>query len=294
MNKLEYIARSLSNGSKKVYETYVINAIYQKVNNVELEIETQKYIKTFNYEKRLIDLYLPQLRMAIEVDEGYHNSDVQIANDNQREQNIVKTAFRDSNGILIEFRRIKAFGVSLDAINKSIDELVIEIKEKIKKFRNFKWYYGEELVDLIKKRGKITTDDCFSTNAEIINLVYDRNIKSWMKGGYKDLWFPVLSDYDEKSNARTSRASWINYFNPSKDIIFEKSNDSNKQEWKMKYTEVDTINKATRVVFVLEKDSFGKRRKRFAGVFMADGWDDYEQAERWKKISSELEIPRKL
>ena len=44
MNKLEYVARSLANGSKKVYETYVINAIYQKVNNPELEIQTQKNI----------------------------------------------------------------------------------------------------------------------------------------------------------------------------------------------------------------------------------------------------------
>lgn len=294
MNKLEYVARSLSKGTKKVYETYVINAIYQKVNNPELEIETQKYIKTFNYEKRLIDLYLPQLRMAIEVDEGYHNNGDQILNDSKREKNIVNTAFRDSAGILIEFRRIRAFNVSLDAINQSIDLLVEEIKNRISQFKNFKWIYGEDAIKAIKDRGRITTDDCFSTNAEIINIVFDRNIKSWMKGGYKDLWFPVLSDYDERLNARTSRASWINYFNQSKDIIFEKSNDSNKQKWKKQCTENDTNNKMIRIVFVLEKDSFGKRRKRFAGVFMADGWDDFEQAERWKKISSELEIPRKL
>lgn len=40
MNKLEYVARSLSRGTNKKYETYVINAIYQKVANPNLIIET--------------------------------------------------------------------------------------------------------------------------------------------------------------------------------------------------------------------------------------------------------------
>ncbi len=42
MDKLEYVARSLSRGTNKKYEIYVINAIYQKVNNPNLIIETQK------------------------------------------------------------------------------------------------------------------------------------------------------------------------------------------------------------------------------------------------------------
>ncbi|MBQ6043669.1 MAG: hypothetical protein IJL41_05960 [Clostridia bacterium] len=42
-----------------------------------------------------------------------------------------------------------------------------------------------------------------------------------------------------------------------------------------------------------EKDAMGISEKRFAGVFKADGWDLYQKAERWKKISTELYIPLK-
>ena len=41
--------------------------------------------------------------------------------------------------------------------------------------------------------------------------------------------------------------------------------------------------------FVLEEDSFEKKKK-FAGVYMADAWDDYEDAERWKKITLRLAL----
>ena len=78
MDKLEYVARSLSRGTKKVYETFVINAIYQKVDNLNLEIVTQKEIKLKNGYSPLIDLYLPQLKIAIEVDEGYHSKTAQM------------------------------------------------------------------------------------------------------------------------------------------------------------------------------------------------------------------------
>lgn len=72
MDKLEYVARQLSRGTNKVYENYVINAIYQKVNNPNLKIETQKEIVLDNGYRPLIDMFLPQLNIAIEVDERQH------------------------------------------------------------------------------------------------------------------------------------------------------------------------------------------------------------------------------
>ena len=72
MDKLECVARQLSRGTNKVYENYVINAIYQKVNNPNLKIETQKEIVLDNGYRPLIDMFLPQLNIAIEVDERQH------------------------------------------------------------------------------------------------------------------------------------------------------------------------------------------------------------------------------
>ena len=290
MNKLEYVARSLSKGVNKPLETYVINAIYQKVNNPELEIEVQKNIITLNNEQKRIDLYLPQLHIAIEVDEPYHNTENQKQSDKNREKNIQETVLRESPQNRIIFKRIKAHSVTLEELNLQIDNLVEEIKTAISKKKNFKWYSEEEKIEIIKQNGQITTNDTFSTNYQIINLVYNKSLKSWQRAGYNKIWFPVLSYLDKNYNL-TATDSWVNYFDSSRDIIFEKSTNKTKQEKKIIEAEKDKQNKIERFVFVKEKDTFGKPIKRFAGIFVADGRDEDQQAERWRKKSTILEIP---
>lgn len=75
--KLDYIVRSLSRGTNKKYETYVINSIWNKINNSEVEFVTQQYVKDSEGNIRYIDMYFPQIKFAIEVDEWYHNSNDQ-------------------------------------------------------------------------------------------------------------------------------------------------------------------------------------------------------------------------
>ena len=75
--KLDYIVRSLSRGTNKKYETYVINSIWNKINNSEVEFATQQYVKDSEGNIRYIDMYFPQIKFAIEVDEWYHNSNGQ-------------------------------------------------------------------------------------------------------------------------------------------------------------------------------------------------------------------------
>lgn len=85
MNKFEYVARSLNRSNHNPFENYVVNAIYQKISNNELEIQTQESIKLSNGYTPRIDLYLPQLKIAIEVDEGYHQNEAQKEHDIWRE-----------------------------------------------------------------------------------------------------------------------------------------------------------------------------------------------------------------
>ena len=292
MTKLQYVAHALSRGTNKKYETYVVNAIYQKVNNPHLEIVTQKRVKALgnNY---YIDLFLPQFKMAIEVDEGQHALNDHIVHDMKREREIIQKSVADTVGNLVHFRRIKAYDVTFDELNAEIEKVVGEIKELIAECGHIEWLFGAEKIKRIKAVGVITTDDTFDTNREIINLVYDKNLKGYQRASYKELWFPVISEYDIASKKQTSRAGWINFFNTAKDIIFEKSNDPNKQADKKAASAKDKENKKTRIVFVGEKDAMGISEKRFAGVFKADGWDLYQKAERWKKISTELYIPLK-
>ena len=293
MTKLEYVARSLSKGNKKVYETYVINAIYQKIDNPELEIETQKGVKSTNGDHFDLDLYLPQFKIAVEVDEGYHDSDYQKAKDGQRENAIVESSVNDSVAGLIKFYRIKAYGVTLEELNSEIDAFVSIVKRKIdERSSPLSWPFGKERYDQIKQRGKILTSDTFDSNVDVINIVYRKNYKGWQKAGYDRLWFPVISEF--KKGSLTSRRSWVNYFDASRDVIFEKSYNPDYQKSKKEESIRFKDSGETRYVFVKEKSPFGTgHQMRFAGIFVADGWDELEEAERWRKVSTELPIPIK-
>ena len=293
MTKLQYVAHALSRGTNKKYETYVVNAIYQKVNDPQLEIITQKRVNVIGNKNYYIDLYLPQFKLAIEVDEGHHASNDHIMHDKKREREIIEKSVKDTVGNLVQIHRIEVYDVTLDELNAKIDELVSKIKERIAECGKIEWLFGEERIERIKAAGVITTEDTFETNREIINLVYDKNLKGYQRASYKELWFPVISEYDIAAKKQTSRAGWINYFDTSKDVIFEKSDDPVKQTDKKSASAKDKETGKTRIVFVREKDDMGISRKRFAGVFKADGWDPYNQAEKWKKITTELCIPLK-
>lgn len=302
MTKLEYVARTLSKGNYKDYETYVINAIYQKVNNPELHIETQKGVrttncKTFKKEIKLIDLYLPQLHIAVEIDEKYHQNDIQKLLDKERESSIQEAIIDDlDNKIQFERIEIPYENYGLEELNKRIDEVVEKIKLKIAKLKNLKWYFGQDFIKHIKETGRITQEDSFYQNYIIINLICGKNYKGWQqayyeikettKEGYSGVWFPVIFEKEGKSTN-----SWVNTYNEGKSIIYEKSNDKVKQSKKKNESIDDYNNKKRRIVFAKERDQFGKLRKRFVGVFVADGWDDKLQAERWKLNSTELKIP---
>lgn len=291
MNKLEYVARSLSRGTNKKYETYVINAIYQKVANPNLIIETQKEIRLENGYRPLIDLFLPQLNIAIEVDEGYHSNEEQHKHDIWREKSINSQISKPCIGDSIQFERVVAHDVSLEELNARIDEVVTLIKNKINsRTTPLIWKSQEELIEDIKKVGTIEANDCFNNNAQIINIVYGRNLKGWQKASYRLLWFPVISDIDKEENL-TNRASWENFFNDSRNIIYERSADSNTNQEKKKWAIIDQEKGTKRIVFVRDRDSFGKTRKRFAGVFKASGWDDNLNAQIWKLKLTEIKIP---
>lgn len=291
MDKLEYVARSLSRGTNKKYETYVVNAIYQKVNNDNLIIETQKEIKLENGYRPLIDLFLPQLNIAIEVDEGYHRSEAQHNHDMWREKSINSQISKTCIGDSIRFERVIAYNVTLEEINARIDEVVALIKNKISdRTKPLVWKTKDELFNDIKEKGLIELDDCFDSNVQIINLLYKKHYTGWQKATYRLLWFPVISEKDDEGMP-TSRATWQNFFNQTHSIIYEKTDNLQLNKQKKEWALLDEQRGAIRVVFVKDRDSFSKTRKRFAGVFVASGWDDNLNAQIWKLERTKIRIP---
>ena len=86
--KLLYLVKTRSRTKRKDYENYVVNAIWNRINNAKLVPVTQQFVKDKNGNHYYIDLYFPQLKIGVECDEGYHNNIEQKVLDAERELTI--------------------------------------------------------------------------------------------------------------------------------------------------------------------------------------------------------------
>jgi len=290
IEKTEYIINSLTKGSIKRYETYVINAIYQRLNNHELEIVTQKYVKNKIDDKYyLIDLYLPQFHIGLEIDESYHEK--QITEDEYRKQRII---------YLTETEEIKRIKISengkmrsLDEINKDIDEFCDYLKAK-DNYNSIKWLYGSEKIDEIKERGNIVIGDVFRTNAEVINLISDKKYKIYRPGIYKInnqylIWFPIIDSFYKDDKDLSVHNHWKNTITDDYLYVYEQPY-TNRKQVKKASAQNDLNKKIKRYLFLKDRDSFGKPVKIFVGLYESMGWDENKQAEKWKRIVEVKEL----
>ena len=70
--KIEYITNQLSKTFGKKYENYCVTRIYSLLKRDDIKIVTQQLFKRKGRKIALADLYLPQINMWIEIDEGHH------------------------------------------------------------------------------------------------------------------------------------------------------------------------------------------------------------------------------
>ena len=81
--KLNYLSKTFSKIDKKGIETYVISRIWNKLDNLDIKIVCQQYVKRENG-YALLDLYFPQINFGVEIDEGQHMSEEHQASDKER------------------------------------------------------------------------------------------------------------------------------------------------------------------------------------------------------------------
>ncbi len=294
MLKEEYVARSLSRGTNKPFETFVINAIYSKLNNPNLELVTQQHVITKDKETKYIDLYFPQIKVAIEVDESYHDSETQKMKDWAREEDIKKAVLEstivDLNG-KIEFIRISISNSrDLGGIFAKIDEIVNEIKCIIKKQDNpLVWHFSEEeRLNEVKKRGYLQRGDSFAYMNDIGRLFgISRNGNGCGRCTIKIseetmVWSPTLSL--EGSN----KDGWENTISDDLVFIYERGVCGKEKTeegfiWHKKHN-------IKRYTFLKYKDSLGNSRRRFLGIYIADSFDKEKKTEVWKLIKEEVAL----
>ena len=126
MTKRDYIIRQIAKTNKKNYENYVVTRIYHLLNRMDIKFVTQQYVNRPEGHA-LTDMYFPQIKLHIEIDEPFHKK--QIGSDIDRETDIIQATNHQISRIKIT--------QDLESINSQITDLVVQIRAKIKSFENF-------------------------------------------------------------------------------------------------------------------------------------------------------------
>ena len=314
---IKYISEMLNKRTKgKDYENFVINQIYARIDNPELEIVTQKCVRpnkgidTKNLVKvgkghYLIDLYFPQINLAVEVDEGHHEDIENQLGDKQRENLIKDTVHCDIIRIKICKPGTK-IPQEYDEIIKEIKNKVVEIKGRISKWekdndKKLKWVTNDEKIEKVKERKAFDAGEAihFGGITKVLNLLLGanryKNFQQCAKNyDFYAVWIPVLSVRLDDGTVKTANG-WENYTNENEDEIIEYPSDE-------KYNKkLDTYNEKAgsrppkwgarkRVVFMKMRDDFGNKCCRFLGVFNPDHieYEKGRQKRIYKRIATTI------
>lgn len=287
--KAEYISRTLARAHNKDWENYVITRIWHKLDRPDVKFVTQQYVVRHK-RYALVDLYLPQLKMFIEIDEPQHHRHVSRLRDEIRERDIIN--FIDGK----PFERIcisEAEGnespiINIDKINEQCDKLIAKIRRRIKELGNdFKpWDNSEEDPRTYIKKGKISLADnvAFRTCKDAANCFghnyrdFQRGITNHPRRKHASIWFPKLYPHGE----------WKNEISPDGTVIRERNEDEEKNRDQIKKWLDDPRN--TRIVFAQGKDALGILRYRFKGVFRLDRKQTRkEQCAIWKRTAVDVD-----
>lgn len=305
MEKLEHLALMLNRRTKgKKYENFVINSIYTKIANPDLIPITQQYVKNPNFSDTnkkkyyLLDLYFPQLKYGIEIDESHHLSSENIILDEIRAEDVL-TAIQCEEG------RIAIF--NSDGTTKTYDEVNAQICEQVKyvqklislKEKNdgkkISWENNEERKKTVIEKGFFSTSDDvdYEGVTEIYNLL-GHNVENLgrcfvrLNSSYK-LWVPYLAIKLDDGTVKTKNG-WENTLSEDKSTIYEVVGDMNK---------CDTRNlpdsdwhDTNRVIFMHIKDSFGMDRVKFLGIYEPSNLATTNgvQTRTYKRIATEVKI----
>lgn len=276
MDKLEYLAKTLSRAKRKDYENYVVNAVWNRLGRSDLKPVSQQWLAKPNGGGYFIDLYFPQLNIGIECDETYHLG--QKEKDRQRELELIDILRGINDGI--GYRSIHV-DISKDyweverQINEAVTQIRCELDRRLLDGSLFPWRVDPSPEEYFVDRSEITVSDDigFSTMREAYNVLFDAGYKGnlWNAGGtprgpFKEryaakytVWFPVLTPPDGKSHA-----GWLNFTAEDGGAIYESNDEGIDESFNHEDYE--------RVVFVKAKDPItGKRAYRFLGVFKMTG-----------------------
>lgn len=269
MDKLNYIFKTFSRTKRKDNENYVINAIWNRIINLGIKPITQQHVY-FKGKSFYLDLYFPNIQIAIEIDEKGHKYKGKI--DEVRSDSII-FALNESQYKNVEIIRIKTYETTIEKLHEEINNVANRIENKFKSIGQ-QWLTPQEEIENLRKKDKLSIYDniSFLTQAIIINDLLKLNKKrgSLRSGSYylnyenHWIWFPKRSI--KKNNKELSYEGWVNRLSEDRKKIIEINVNSNNKHYLLKDNKV-------RIVFMKYKDNLGDSSYRFLGQFRESGYE---------------------
>ena len=307
--KVIYLAKTLSRTKRKDYENYVVNAIWNRVNDSRLVPVSQQYVKDENGNYYFIDLYFPQLKIGIECDEGYHSSHEQKVLDAEREATIIDV-MKQVDGcdyIALHVDVTKTFEEVEEQINAHVNTITAKIEElnvvdgwnlTTKEVKHAWTAEESDIAEYFKDKDYITVEDniVFPSNKDVYNIILGQNYsyhlmhggepfkKLYTEYGYEEgtfPWFPKLTIQKPTSKG------YFNILSKDETEIYEylQTHEENMQ----RKAEGRYIGKK-RVVFTKAKDPLtGIEGYRFVGFFIGDHYDENGTI-TYKRIDDKFKI----
>ncbi len=297
--KLEYMERLFAKISKKKTESYVISRIWHQLDDDRVKFVVQQYVRIDKGKYALADLYLPQLNLFIEVNEPFHEDNIE--RDKLRNEKIEDITHSELHPIVCGFKTEGKDGKEvihwkpLDEIHRQITDVVSLIRQRVSELgENFKpWDDVSTLsVEYHRNKGylKVEDNECLRTVDDIAAVFGTKpkhrgflrasgaavpNKKGWI------IWWP-----------NTNHTRWRNEPSPDGMHIYEYPTEENKS-----ITQVEHLKQwlaapeETRVTFLRSEDDLGFCFYRFVGVFRLDKDKSVKENKCvWERISDTYQL----
>lgn len=296
---MEYMERLFAKISKKKTESYVISRIWHQLDDDRVKFVVQQYVRIDKGKYALADLHLPQLNLFIEVNEPFHEDNIE--RDKLRNEKIEDITHSELHPIVCGFKTEGKDGKEvihwkpLDEIHRQITDVVSLIRQRVSELgENFKpWDDVSTLsVEYHRNKGylKVEDNECLRTVDDIAAVFGTKpkhrgflrasgaavpNKKGWI------IWWP-----------NTNHTRWRNEPSPDGMHIYEYPTEENKS-----ITQVEHLKQwlaapeETRVTFLRSEDDLGFCFYRFVGVFRLDKDKSVKENKCvWERISDTYQL----
>jgi len=272
--RFKYLIKTLSRTKRKDYENYVVNAVWNRLNDRTIKPASQWYVKNQDDSGwYLIDLYFPQINIGVECDEAYHRHNQD--NDRQKDLTVTEVLGATNKHPYKAFRIDVDTNKSFEEIEQQINECVYKIKGIIKDRRRAKDFIEWVDVDLKKyfkdKQIIHSGDDIlFPTIVDTVNSLMQAKMKGIQMGYFTPrgldpqykFWFPQL---EVEGNAQAR--GWHNVLSEDGTTIKMHNDDLKKNfpDWDRKNRQ---LSDHTMVTFAKVRDPLTNGRAyKFVGLF---------------------------